>query len=187
MILDRALGRDVEKFLRHEQRDEGHHLQVRLERLELLPYLRPAVGRRLIDWEFGCERCLLERIGLRALLLRRHVDRDYVVAALAQRLQHRLAERLLAVHHDTHSTSLSQLCLSFRPSEARAGIHIHRRCEISRSVVMGPATGSPRRSRRGVPLAGTTAFLGYAASARAPFSGAVIAPDALISATSALL
>src|SRR5262249_15505185 len=31
-----------------------------------------------------------------------------------------------------------QHSLSFRPSEARAGIHIHRRCEVSRSVVMGP-------------------------------------------------
>src|SRR5262249_53144784 len=50
-----------------------------------------------------------------------------------------------------------------------------------------PATGSPRRQRRGVPLAGTTAFLGHAASARAPFSDAVIAPEALISAISALL
>ena len=45
MILDRAVGRDVEEFLRHEQRHERHHLQVRLERAEFLPHLRLAVGR----------------------------------------------------------------------------------------------------------------------------------------------
>ena len=32
VILDRAVGRDVEELLRHEQRDERHHLQVGLER-----------------------------------------------------------------------------------------------------------------------------------------------------------
>ena len=55
-----------------------------------------------MDRELGCERGLLERIGLGALLLRRDVDGDHVLAALEQRLQDGLAERLLAVHHDTH-------------------------------------------------------------------------------------
>jgi hypothetical protein len=50
----------------------------------------------------GRERGLLQRIGLGALLLRRDIDGDHVLAALEQRLQHRLAERLLAVHHDAH-------------------------------------------------------------------------------------
>src|SRR6266849_6776094 len=80
-----------------------------------------------MDRETSRLRGFLERIGLRAFLLRRDIDGNHVLAALEQRLQHRLAERLLAVHHNTHN---------------------------------------------------------YAASARAPFSGAVIAPDALISAIS---
>jgi hypothetical protein len=105
MILDRPLGRNVEKFLWHEQRDEGHHLQFRLERPELFPHLGLAVGGGLIDRKLRRERGLLERIGLGALLLRRHIHRDDVVAALAQRFQHRLAECLLAVHHDTHAAS----------------------------------------------------------------------------------
>ena len=82
VILDRAVGRDVEEFLRHEQRDERHHLQVGLERLELLPHFRLAVGRRLIDRQLGGERRFLQRIGLRALLLRRDIDGDDVLAAL---------------------------------------------------------------------------------------------------------
>ena len=102
MVLDRALARDGEKFLRHEQRDEGHDLQVGLERLELLPHLRLAVGRRLIDREFGGKRRFLQRFRLGAFLLRRDVNADHVLAALDQRLQHGLAERLLAVNDDTH-------------------------------------------------------------------------------------
>ena len=78
MILDRAVGRDVEEVLRHEQRDEGHHLQVGLERLELLPDLRVLVGRRLIDRQLGGERRFLQRIGLGAFLLRRDIDRDHL-------------------------------------------------------------------------------------------------------------
>src|SRR5262249_12270484 len=105
MILDRTLGRNVEELLRHEQRDERHHLQVRLECLELRPHFRLAVGGRLIDRKLRRKRRLLERIGFCPLLLRRYVDGDDVFATLAQRLQYRLAEGLLAVHHDTHSTS----------------------------------------------------------------------------------
>ena len=86
----------------HEQGHEGHHLQVRLEGAELLPHLRLAVGGRLIDRQLRGERRFLERIGLRAFLLRRHIDGDDVIAALEQRFEHRLAEGLLAVNHDTH-------------------------------------------------------------------------------------
>ena len=102
MVLDRSLGRDREELFRHEQRDESHHLQIRLERLELLPHLGLAVGGRLIDRKLRRECGLLERIGLCALLLRRGIDGDDVLAALAQRFQNRLTEGLLAVHHDTH-------------------------------------------------------------------------------------
>ena len=105
VILDRAVGRDVEEFLRHEQRDEGHHLQVGLERLELLPDLRVLVGRRLKDRQLRGERGFLQRVGLGAFLLRRDIDADDVLAALDQRLQHGLAEGLLAVNHDTHVIS----------------------------------------------------------------------------------
>jgi hypothetical protein len=102
MVLNRALGRHVEEFFRHEQGNEGHDLQIRLERLELLPHLGLAVGGRLIDWELRRECGLLERIGLCALLLRRDIGGDDVLSALAQRFQNRLAEGLLAVHDNTH-------------------------------------------------------------------------------------
>ena len=82
VVLDRAVGRDVEEILRHEQRDERHHLQVGLERAEFLPHLRLAVGGRLIDREIGRERRFLQRIGLRAFFLRRDIDGDDVLAAL---------------------------------------------------------------------------------------------------------
>ena len=82
VILDRAVGRDVEELLRHEQRDEGHDLQVGLERLELVPDFRIFVGRRLIDRQLGGERGFLQRIGLGAFLFRRDIDRDHVLAAL---------------------------------------------------------------------------------------------------------
>ena len=70
--------------------------------LELLPHLRLAVGRGLVDRQPGGERGLLQRIGLLARLLRRHIDADDVLAALEQRLEHRLAEGLLAVNDDAH-------------------------------------------------------------------------------------
>ncbi len=82
VILDRAVGRDVEEVLRHEQRDERHHLQVGLQRLELLPHFGLAVRRRLKHRQLGGERRLLERIGLGALFLGRDVDADDVLAAL---------------------------------------------------------------------------------------------------------
>ena len=41
-------------------------------------------------------------IGFRARLLRRDIDGDHVLAALEQRFQDGLTERLLAVHHNTH-------------------------------------------------------------------------------------
>ena len=62
------------------------------------------VGGGLIDRQLGGERGFLQRIGLGARFLRRDIDGDHVLAALEQRFQHRLAEGLLAVDHDTHST-----------------------------------------------------------------------------------
>jgi hypothetical protein len=102
VILDRAARRDVEEFLRHEQRDESHHLQVGLERFELLPHLWVLVGSRLIDGKLRGERRLLEWISLRTRLLGRHIDRNHVLSALEQRFQNGLAERLLPVDYNTH-------------------------------------------------------------------------------------
>ena len=48
------------------------------------------------------ERRLLQRVDLLAFLLGRRIDGDDVLAALDQRLEHRLAEGLLAVNHDPH-------------------------------------------------------------------------------------
>ena len=100
------MGRDVQKFFRHEQRDEGHHLKVGLKGTELLPNFRLAIGRRLAHRQFRGQRGFLQRIGLGAFLLRRDIRRDDIVAALEQRLQHGFAERLLAVNNDTHSKNL---------------------------------------------------------------------------------
>jgi hypothetical protein len=104
VILDRAVGRDVEEILRHEQGDEGHHLQVRLQRLELLPHLRVLVGLGLEHRQIGSKRRFLQRIGLGTGLLGRDIDADDVLTALDQRFQHGLAECLLAVNDDTHKT-----------------------------------------------------------------------------------
>ena len=56
--------------------------------------------------ELGRDRSLFERIGLGTFFFRRDIDGDHVLAALEQRLQHGLAEGLLAVDHDTHSMFL---------------------------------------------------------------------------------
>ena len=77
------------------------------------------VGIRLIDRQVGRERGFLQRIGLRARLLRRDIDGDDILAALEQRFQHRLAERLLAVDDDTHCNP-SQSHSAVMP--AKAGI-----------------------------------------------------------------
>ena len=118
VILDRAVRRDVEEFFRHEQRDEGHDLEVGLERLELLPDFRVLVGRRLIDRQLRRDRGFLQRIGLGAFFFRRDIDADDVLAALDQRLQHGLAEGLLAVNHDTHTTFSQNLCCHARDRRA---------------------------------------------------------------------
>ena len=66
------------------------------------------VGVRLIDRKLRGERRFLQRIGLGARLFRRNIDGDDIFAALDQRFEHRLAERLLAMNDDTHvKTSLS--------------------------------------------------------------------------------
>jgi hypothetical protein len=77
-------------------------LQVGLERFEFFPHFRLLVGVRLIDRQLGRHRRFLERIGLGARFFRRDIDGDDILAALEQRFEHRLAERLLAVNDDTH-------------------------------------------------------------------------------------
>ncbi len=96
------MSRDVEELFRHEQRDESHHLQVGLERFEFFPDLGLAIIVGLMDRKLGRQRRLFQRVGFRAGLFRRHIDGDDIVAALEQRFQHGLAERLLPVNHDTH-------------------------------------------------------------------------------------
>ena len=98
------MRRDVEEVLRHEQRDERHDLQVGPERAEFLPHLGLLVAIRLIDRQAGRERRFHQGVRLLPRLLRRHIDGDDVLAALQELLEHRLAEGLLAVDHDTHWT-----------------------------------------------------------------------------------
>jgi hypothetical protein len=97
--------RDVEKILGHEQRDEGHHLQIRLQGAELLPHLGLAIRRGLKERQPRGLCGFLQRIRLLARLLGRDVHTDDVLAALEQRIQHRFAKRLLAVDDDAHHFS----------------------------------------------------------------------------------
>ena len=99
------MRRDIEELLGHEQRHERHDLQVGLERLELFPHLGLAIGCRLIDRQLGRDCRFLQRVGLLAGLLRRDIDADDVLAALQERLQHGLAEGLLAMDHDAHRST----------------------------------------------------------------------------------
>src|ERR1700761_5756427 len=160
MILNRAVGRDVEKVFRDKQGHECHHLQVGLERAELLPDFRLAIGLRLIDRQIGCERRVLQRVGLGTRLFRRRVDGDDIVAALKQRFEHRLAERLLAVNHDTHREFF---LLPLMPVQEASSNKPSLPCWV-------PA------------CAGTSGPSVYAASAF--FSGALMAPDVLIASIS---
>ena len=109
-------------------------------------HFRLLVGVRLIDRKLRGKRRLLQWVGFRAGLFRRDIDRDDIFAALDERFEHSLAERLLSVNHNTHRKNLSS------------------------------------DTERCLPLAGVKK--NYAASALAGLSGAVIAPDILISATS---
>src|SRR5262245_42147976 len=104
MVLDRTVRRDVKKILRHEQRDKGHDLKIRFQSLELFPDFRILVGRRLMHGKFGSKRRFLEWIGPGAFVFRRDIDGDDILTALEQRFQHGLAEGLLAVNDNTHST-----------------------------------------------------------------------------------
>src|SRR5205823_266536 len=110
----------------------------------------------------GGERRFLERIDLLARLLGRRINGDHLVAAFAQRLEHRLAERLLAVHHDPHRLVLFPLFSSL-PGLTPQSV---RRVPMDARVKPAHDDSEP-----------------HAASAR-PFSGAVMAPEALISPTS---
>ena len=171
MILDRAVRRDVEELLRHEQGDEGHHLQVGLERLELLPHFRLAVGGGLVNRQLGGERRFLQRVGFLARLLRRHIDGDHFIAAFEQRLEHRLAEGLLAVDDDPHwlfpPHTLSS-SYTARAGRRRVGKAKRAHRAWARRALRAFAHPTDRRQ----------------AAAAAGLSGAVVAPDALIAATS---
>ncbi len=106
VILDRAVGRDVEEARGHEQGDERHHLQIGLQRLELVPDRTGlAVGFRLVQRQLQGERGLFHRVGLLPFLVGRHIDADDVLAALDERLEHRLAECLLPMNDDAHCAS----------------------------------------------------------------------------------
>jgi hypothetical protein len=106
VILDRALGRDGEEVLGHEQRHERHHAEVGLQVGERPPHLGILERGGLQQRQLVLERRLLERVGSRALLVGCAIDRDHLFAALEQRFQHRLAERLLPDQRDPHVSHL---------------------------------------------------------------------------------
>src|SRR5262249_4731857 len=102
MILDRTVGRDVEKFFGHKQRHEGHHLKIGLKRFKLGPHFRFFIGVRLMHRKLSCNRRYLHRVRFSARTTRRTVTGDDILAALEQRFEYRFAERLLTVNYDTH-------------------------------------------------------------------------------------
>src|SRR5258706_13005034 len=102
MILDRSVFRDVEEFLGHEQRDERHHLKVRRQKSKFLPHLLLAIGGGLYDGNARRDGSFLQRIGLRTRFLGRDINRNDVVAAPDERIEHRFAKGLLAVDDNSH-------------------------------------------------------------------------------------
>ncbi len=125
-----------EELLRDDQGDEGHHLEVGREGAELVEDVRVAERSGLEDGEPGGKAGLLQGIGLAAGPLRRCVHGDDLVAAGEQRLEHRLAERLLPVHHDAHPA----LPASANTGDA-IGVGGGRRGEMSAGPGSGAAAG----------------------------------------------
>src|ERR1700687_2067346 len=160
MILDRTVRRDIEEFFGNKQRHEGHDLKIRLERFELVPHFRFFVRLRLIHRKLGGERRFFQRIRLCARAFRRNINSDDVVTSFEQRFEYRFAERLLAMNHNTHINSSIPVILPKR------AFRLH--CENA----LDPG------------YAGPSGYRYYAASALAGLSGAVIAPDCLMSPTS---
>src|SRR5262245_17515883 len=104
MVLDRAARRTVQHFVGHDERDVGHHAQVRLESPEFLPHLGLVTERlRLMDRQTAREGRFLQRIDPPALRrIGGAVDADDVFPAPEERFQHALAECLLPVDDDAH-------------------------------------------------------------------------------------
>src|SRR6267378_3061004 len=96
VVLDRALLRDLHELLRRELQHECHDADVGVERAHRVERLLVAQRLKLEDLEALFQRRGLERIGLRALLLRRAEDAGDLVAACEKRLEDRLPEVLLA-------------------------------------------------------------------------------------------
>ena len=116
---------------RDDQRDEGHHLEVGRETRGTAPATagsRNDAGRT--QRQPGGQRGLRQRVLPRAL--RRGVHRHHVVAPLEQRLEHGLAEGLLAVHHDPHASLLASPSLPRRLRPAAGSMLPHRPCAVAR-------------------------------------------------------
>src|SRR5262249_29811039 len=138
MILDRTVGRDVEKFFGHKQRHEGHHLKIGLKRFKLGPHFRFFIGVRLMHRKLGGKRRFLQRVSFRARALRRNVNGDDILAALEQRFEYRFAERLLTVNYDTHIEIPFPLLSSWPGSSRRSCSTGHCR---SKTVMPGTSPG----------------------------------------------
>ena len=76
MKANRLVPRRVQDALGHDQRHEGHHQQVRVERAELLEGLVALEGRRLAERYAQPERLGLERVGAAAGRVGRREDVD---------------------------------------------------------------------------------------------------------------
>ena len=102
MILERPLGRDIEEIFRHELGDIGHDAEVRLQRTALFPNFRILEALRLEYRQVVLQCQRLDRVGRPPFPVRRAIDTDDILAAIEQRLQHRLSKGLLAVNDNSH-------------------------------------------------------------------------------------
>jgi hypothetical protein len=103
VVLDRAALRDVDEILRRELQHERHDAEVDVELFQGLLCLITLQGGELEQRHALLLRRHLERIGARTGLLRRAEHARHLVLAREERLEHRLAEILLADDGDFHA------------------------------------------------------------------------------------
>ena len=102
MVLDGAVLRNVDEGLRRELQHIGHDREVHIERAQRTFRRRALQVRKLDQSQTALLRRQTQRVRLGAGFLGSAEHARHLVAACQKRFQNALAERLLAVNHDTH-------------------------------------------------------------------------------------